>query len=291
MVLTGPVVYLPIPASRPAPAPIRKTAAFAADRECLMEALDQAFSFAQFLGDNGKPCGQEDGFYSVSDYVELLNLQNAMNRCELLRLARSGVRIWDMDGCHVTPWTTAEAGTELLPGTVLAGRNSIGAGCSLGPNTYLTDCSVADGACIVQSRCEKVAIGPDCAVGPFANLRPGTSLGPAASAGAFVELERTHLGARSQVISHAYLGDSSLGQDCTVGSGVVTANYDGLDKCETRVADAAFVGTNASLVGPLQVGQGAYVGAGSVVTQDVPAGALALGRSRQSNKKDWANKK
>lgn len=205
-------------------------------------------------------------------------------------MAQQGVRIWDLDSCYVSPWTTIGRGTELLPGVMLTGCNSVGSGCTIGPDTYLSDCSVADGARVMSSRGEHAVIGPDCEVGPFANLRPGTRLGPAVKAGAFVEMKEAQVGARTQVAHLAYLGDATLGQDCNIGCGVATANFDRVDKHETVLEDSAFVGCHTSLVAPVRVGQGAYIAAGSVITQDVPPGALGLARSRQTNKKEWANR-
>lgn len=288
--VTGPCVYLREPAARPSVRDGGRSAAFLTNRLTLMDALDGDFSFSRFLAASATACTGREGFYPVSDYLELLAWQHAMNKSQLFRLAREGVRIWDLDNCYVTPWTTVGVGTELLPGTVLSGRNSIGAGCTIGPGTCLTDASVGDGASVVQSRGVSVTIGRDCTVGPFANLRPGTTLGPGVHTGAFVEINRSSLGARTQVAHLAYLGDATVGQDCNIGCGVSTANFDRVNKFETQVGDNAFVGCDTCLVAPVRVGQGAYIAAGSVITQDVPDGALALGRSRQTNKKDWANK-
>lgn len=289
-VIAGPCMYIAEPAARPVQKTDERPVAFRANRLTLMNALDGDFSLSRFLAKSASAWGAGDGIYPVSDYPELLDWQKAMNRSQLLRLARCGVRIWDLDNCYVTPWTTVGAGTELLPGTVLTGRNCIGAGCTIGPDTYLTDVSVADGARVVQSRGASVTIGMDCTVGPFAHLRPGTVLGPGVHTGAFVEINRTSLGARTQVAHLTYLGDATVGQDCNIGCGVSTANFDRVDKFETQVGDNAFVGCDTCLVAPVRVGQGAYIAAGSVITQDVPDGALALGRSRQTNKKDWASK-
>ncbi len=289
-VVTGPAVYLSVPAARLRSTGSQKPAAFFASRQGLMEALDQDFSFSRFLVEQGNPCTQDDGFYAVSDFVELLAWQKAMNQNQLFRLAQQGVRIWDLDHCYVSPWSAVGNGTELLPGVILTGRNSVGSGCTIGPDTYLSDCSVADGARVVSSRAEGAVIGPDCEVGPFANLRTGTCLGPAVKAGAFVEMKETQVGARTQVAHLTYLGDASVGQDCNVGCGVATANFDRVDKHETVLEDGAFIGCHTSLVAPVRVGQGAYIGAGSVITQDVPAGALGVARSRQTNKKEWANR-
>lgn len=240
--VTGPAVYLPNSGARPRSVASKKTAAFFASSRGLMEALDRDFSFSQFLMEQGAPCTQDDGFYGVSDSMELLAWQKAMNQNQLLRLAQQGVRIWDLDSCYVSPWTTIGRGTELLPGVMLTGCNSVGSGCTIGPDTYLSDCSVADGARVMSSRGEHAVIGPDCEVGPFANLRPGTRLGPAVKAGAFVEMKEARVGARTQVAHLAYLGDATLGQDCNIGCGVATANFDRVDKHETVLEDSAFVG-------------------------------------------------
>ncbi len=288
-IITGPVAHLPAQVC-PAPPTEARHGAFMVNRETFMDALDQDFSFAHFLAKESEACGPEEGFYPISDYTELLSFQHAMNRSQLLLLAQTGVKIWDLDNCYVNPWTRVGADTTLMPGTVLNGRNSIGSHCVIGPNSFLTDCSVADGAQVIQSRAERAFIGRDCSVGPFANLRPGTSLAPAVRAGAFVELNRASVGARTQIAHLAYLGDATVGQDCNIGCGVATANFDRVNKFQTVVQDNAFVGCDTCLVAPVQVGQGAYIAAGSVVTQDVPDGALALARSRQTNKKDWANK-
>ena len=289
-VITGPAVYLPVPAGRPERVFRRKTAACFAGRQALMEALDHDFSFSRFLLEQGSACTPDDGFYAVSDYTELLTWQKAMNRNQLLRLAGQGVRIWDLDSCYVSPWTFVGSGSELLPGVILTGRNSIGSGCTIGPDTYLADCSVGDGARVVSSRAEGAVIGADSEVGPFAHLRAGTCLGPAVKAGAFVEMKQVQVGARTQVAHLAYLGDAAVGQDCNIGCGVTTANFDRAEKHETVLEDGAFVGCHTSLVAPVRVGRDAYIGAGSVITQDVPAGALGLARSRQINKKEWANR-
>lgn len=289
-VITGPVVFLPFPEVRPREFHGRKTAACKVSRQALMEALDYDFSFSRFLVEQGSACTQDDGFYAVAGFTDLLVWQKALNKGQLLRLARQGVRIWDWEHCYVNPWTTVGRGTELLPGVILAGHNSIGADCVIGPDTYLAGCSVADGAQIVSSHAEDAAIGQDCSVGPYAHLRPGTSLGPAVRAGAFVEMKAVQVGARTQVAHLSYLGDATLGQDCNIGCGVATANFDRVNKYETALEDGAFVGCHTALIAPVRVGQGAYIAAGSVITQDVPAGALGVARSRQTNKKEWANK-
>jgi bifunctional UDP-N-acetylglucosamine pyrophosphorylase/glucosamine-1-phosphate N-acetyltransferase len=134
-------------------------------------------------------------------------------------------------------------------------------------------------------------VADDARVGPFAHLRPGATLGPNAHVGNFVELKKTTLGAGSKANHLAYLGDATIGDNVNVGAGTITCNYDGVAKHQTVVEDGAFVGSNATLVAPVTVGRGAYVAAGSAVTEDVPAGALGIGRGRQENKPGWVEKR
>ena len=148
---------------------------------------------------------------------------------------------------------------------------------------------VADGAHIhAFSRIEGARIGAGAHVGPFARLRPGTNLGPGAKVGNFVEIKSTTLGAGAKVSHLTYLGDAEIGADANIGAGTITCNYDGFFKYKTRIGDGAFIGSNSSLVAPVNIGAGAYVGSGSVVTGDVAEDALAVARGRQIVKAGWA---
>ena len=128
----------------------------------------------------------------------------------------------------------------------------------------------------------------DANLGPFCHLRPLSHVGPGAKIGNFVELKKSRIGRGSKVPHLSYVGDATVGEDVNVGAGTITCNYDGEEKHETRIGDHAFVGTNSSLVAPVTIGEGAYVGAGSTITEDVPPGALALGRGKQVVKEGWA---
>jgi bifunctional UDP-N-acetylglucosamine pyrophosphorylase/glucosamine-1-phosphate N-acetyltransferase len=128
-------------------------------------------------------------------------------------------------------------------------------------------------------------------VGPFAHLRPGTTVGAGAKVGNFVELKKTTLGPRSKTSHLSYLGDATIGADVNIGAGTITCNYDGVSKHETVIEDGAFIGSDTQLIAPVHIGKGAYVGAGSSITQDVPAGALGIARGRQTNVEGWAGRK
>jgi bifunctional UDP-N-acetylglucosamine pyrophosphorylase/glucosamine-1-phosphate N-acetyltransferase len=142
-------------------------------------------------------------------------------------------------------------------------------------HTVITDSAIADGA----------------TVGPFAHLRPNNQIGTDARVGNFVELKNTTLGAKSKANHLSYLGDSTIGKSVNVGAGTITCNYDGRQKHQTAIEDGAFIGSDTTLVAPVKVGQNAYIGAGSAITEDVPAGALGIARARQENKPGWVEKK
>ena len=195
---------------------------------------------------------------------------------------------------------TAETRAEFLkmwlgmlvkhPGTILEGSCIIGYGCKLGPNAHLIDTVVGNGAVVDSSRVEKCKISEDALVGPFANLRPGTQVGARTKTGAFVETKNTKLGEDVWVSHLSYLGDATVGDRVNIGCGTVTANFDRVEKHETVIEQDAFIGCNTALIAPVTVGEGAYIGAGSVICDDVPEQALSVSRPKQQTKKDWAAK-
>ena len=286
LVVTGPVVYLP----RLREVGSRPAAACMVDRLALMAALDEAASIGAFLRRAGEPCTCEDGFFELSAPEELPALTRLLTRDLLLGLIRNGVEVWDTENCYVTPGVTVGRGTQLLPGTLLQGKTAVGENCVIGPNTRLTDCSVGDGSRVEQSKAEGARLGSRVQVGPFAHLRPGTVLEADSKAGAFVELKNTSVGPEAKVPHLSYLGDAAVGAGANIGCGAVTANFDRAEKHYTVVEEGAFVGCNSTLVAPVNVGRGAYVAAGTVVTDDVPPQALVISRPREQVKKDWALK-
>jgi bifunctional UDP-N-acetylglucosamine pyrophosphorylase/glucosamine-1-phosphate N-acetyltransferase len=174
----------------------------------------------------------------------------------------------------------------------LRGTTRVGAGCVIGQGCILVDTVIGDGVHL-QPYCHmhRAQVGSHCVVGPFARFRPETRLAEGVRIGNFVELKKTSMGKRSKANHLTYLGDATVGADVNVGCGTITCNYDGERKHPTRIGDGVFVGSDAILVAPISIGKGAYVAAGSTLTESVPAGALALGRSRQVNKNGWARKR
>ncbi|MGI8418575.1 MAG: bifunctional UDP-N-acetylglucosamine diphosphorylase/glucosamine-1-phosphate N-acetyltransferase GlmU [Nakamurella sp.] len=223
----------------------------------------------------------------VNDRVQLAQLARELNNRIVRRHQLAGVTIHD----PATSWIHADVSigkdTEILPGTFLQAGTSIGTGASIGPDTTLIACTVGDGARVQRSQCEGAAIGARATVGPFAFLRPGADLGEGAHVGAHVEIKKSTIGAAAKVPHLSYIGDATIGAGTNIGAGTITANYDGVHKYPTSVGENAFVGTNSTLVAPVTVADGAYVAAGSAVTEEVPAGALGVARSRQYNSDGW----
>ena len=205
-------------------------------------------------------------------------------------LLESGVRMMDPGAVYVEAGVTVGAGTLLLPGTILRGNTVVGENCEIGPNTMLTDCTVGDGAVINSSQCNESTVESGAHVGPFAYIRPNCHVGRDVKVGDFVELKNSTVGDGTKISHLTYVGDTDAGSRINFGCGTVTVNYDGTAKFRTTIGDGAFIGCNTALIAPLQVGSGAYIGAGSTITEDVPAQALGIARARQSNKKEWAAK-
>lgn len=290
LAVTGPAVFAPSLAARdpgraPVPAP-----AYVAPRLGLMSALDGASSIGRFLQESATVCTDREGFYTVSGAVELPRWGQSLNQLQLAYLRSRGVEIWDYQSCYVAPGTLIGVGTSLLPGTIIEGDCTIGYGCTIGPHTRLIGSTIGNGAVIESSRVEQSRIGEEAMVGPFANLRPGTVLAPRAKVGAFVEAKNASLGEEAQIPHLSYVGDAEIGARANVGCGTVTANFDRVEKHKTVIEDDAFIGCNTTLVAPVTVGEGAYIGAGTVVSEDVPAQALGIARPKQQTKKDWAAK-
>jgi len=200
---------------------------------------------------------------------ELLSLTGEARREILARSKARGVAIPCEDGVIIGPNVTIAPGAVILPGTILLGKTSVGVG-----------------AVLNNVQAEDAEIGPGCEIGPWVRLRPGTVLGANLRVGNFVEIKNSELGDGTKVSHLSYIGDATFGRDVNVGCGLAVANYSGTPgvKHRTTVGDGAFIGCNNSLVAPVEIGPGAYTAAGSVITEDVPAGTLAIARARQVNK-------
>lgn len=224
----------------------------------------------------------------VNDRVQLAGLERALQRREAERLMRSGVTLLDPARFDVRGEVQAGSDVVIDVNVVLEGRVIIGDGVSIGPNVYLRDVELGDGA-VVLANCviEEARVGRRARIGPFSRVRPQTVLGEQVHVGNFVELKNAAVAERSKINHLAYIGDTEIGRDTNVGAGTITCNYDGANKHRTVIGDDVFIGSDVQLVAPVQVGDGATIGAGTTLTEDAPPGKLTLGRARQVTVEHW----
>ena len=284
MVVTGPAVFLTPQQAARHRLPGGSLASCVCDvgREQLMAALDDSFSFPAFLQQYGRAYTDADGVFTVSSLEELYDWQPVLQRQQMAELAARGVRIWDFQNCYISPLTSVG------PGTVTRGRTVIGEDCVIGPNAWLEDAKIGAGSEINSSQVYASTVGKFTSVGPFAYIRPNCTIGDHIKLGDFVEVKNSVIGDGTKVSHLTYIGDSDVGRDCNFGCGTVTVNYDRVKKYRTTVGDGCFIGCNTNLVAPVTLGDGAYTAAGTTITDNVPPKALAIGRARQTNKRDWA---
>ena len=227
----------------------------------------------------------------VNDQVQLARVRRACNDRLLEAWMLAGVTIMDPAATWIDVDVTLAPGAEILPGTHLEGQTAIGPGARIGPGCLLRDTSVAANATVLYAVCESAEIGRGASVGPFARLRPGTRIGTDAHIGTYVELKNATVGEGSKVPHLSYVGDADIGERSNIGAATVFVNYDGAAKHHSTVGDHVRIGSDTMLVAPVHVGDGAYTAAGSVITEDVPPGALGIARSRQHNAEGWVERR
>ena len=235
--------------------------------------------------------------YCTEDSNEVLGINDriALAEAEMVMRDRinkkhllNGVSIIDPNNSYIGADVVIGEDTTIYPGTVLRGNTQIGQWCEIGPQADLTNVQIANRVQIKYSVLNDASVGDQSTIGPFAYLRPGTVLGKQVKIGDFVELKNAKLDDGSKVSHLSYVGDASVGKDVNIGCGAITVNYDGYNKHMTTIEDGAFVGSNVNLIAPVTIGQGAYVVAGSTITENVPANDLAIARERQVNKSGYA---
>jgi bifunctional UDP-N-acetylglucosamine pyrophosphorylase / glucosamine-1-phosphate N-acetyltransferase len=228
----------------------------------------------------------------VNSRKELAEVATILRTAKNDDLMAAGVTIVDPASTFIDPDVTVGADTIIRPGVYLEGRTRIGAGCEIHSGVRIVDSTIEDGV-VINNFCVIVesVIRQGARVGPFAHIRPQSDVGESAHVGNFVELKKTTMGRGSKANHLSYLGDATLGEKVNVGAGTITCNYDGAAKHPTVIEDGAFIGSDTQLVAPVRVGRGAYVAAGSSITKDVPADALAVARGKQVNKEGWAARK
>jgi bifunctional UDP-N-acetylglucosamine pyrophosphorylase / glucosamine-1-phosphate N-acetyltransferase len=221
--------------------------------------------------------------------AELAEIDRVFRARKAAEVMRSGATIYLPETVVIDPEVTVGTDTVIEPGAQLLGKTRVGARCQIRTGTILNDMRVDDGAVVgPHTNADSSRIGAKARVGPFSRLRPGADIRENVRIGNFVEVKKSviHEGSKAQHLS--YLGDATVGPDANIGAGTITCNYDGVAKYETKIGKGVFIGSHTALVAPVRVGDGAYVGAGSVITENVPADALAVGRGRQVNKPEWA---
>ena len=236
----------------------------------------------------GVPVADPREALGVNDRKQLAAAAAVQRARTLDRLMEGGVTVLDPATTYIEDTVTIGADTVVYPHVVIEGASTIGSECVVGAGCHLSRATLGDRVTL-KPYCILVesAVEEDAILGPFCHLRPQSQVGAGAHIGNFVELKKTRLGKGSKANHLAYLGDATIGDDVNVGAGVITCNYDGLDKHATTIQDEAFIGTNASLVAPITIGAQAYIGAGSTVTKDVPPGALVVERAAAVVKDGW----
>ena len=228
----------------------------------------------------------------VNDRRQLAMLEGLLRSRTLDALMAAGVAVIDPAATYVDATVTVGRDTTLHPGVRLAGRTVLGEGCVIGTGCQVVDTTLGDRVtlrpyCVLDAS----RVEADATLGPFARLRPGTLIERGADIGNFIEIKQATIGRGVKAHHVGYIGDATVEEGANIGAGVITCNYDGVQKHRTRIGARAFVGTNASLVAPLTIGADAYVGAGSVITKDVPPGALAVERAPQIVKEGWTERR
>jgi bifunctional UDP-N-acetylglucosamine pyrophosphorylase/glucosamine-1-phosphate N-acetyltransferase len=248
-----------------------------------------------------RDAGQRVGALIVDDPVEALGVnsrsdlaqvEGEIQRRVVEKLMADGVTFRNPSTVVIDSTVTIGADTVIYPFVTIEGQTTIGSNCVIEPGAHLINVTIADDVHIKTGTvAEDAIIDAKAAVGPYAHLRPGTKLGRKVKVGNFVETKKAVFGEGAKASHLSYIGDADIGSDVNIGAGTITCNYDGVNKHKTTIEDGAFIGSDSQLVAPVRIGKGAYVGAGSTITKDVPPAALALSRTPQRVIEEWANRK
>ena len=224
----------------------------------------------------------------VNDKIQLAQLERELQRNQALSLMAEGLILADPQRFDLRGTLKIGMDCQVDINCIFEGEVTLGDNVIIGPNCHLKDCTIGDG-CVINSNTliEDSIVSNNCNLGPFARLRPGTQLAENAKIGNFVETKKAIIGKGSKINHLSYVGDTLMGDSVNVGAGTITCNYDGVNKSQTKIGDGVFVGSNSSLVAPVEIGEGATIAAGSTVTKAVKKDQLAFARARQSNKDNW----
>lgn len=255
--------------------------------------LTDVLSIARQSGRRASAYTTDDGWQveGANDRIQLQALAAELNRRTVTAAMRAGTTVIDPATTWIDATVTLEEDTTILPGTQLRGSTHVSRDAVVGPDTTLTDVTVGQGAQVIRTHGSGAQIGAGSVVGPFSYLRPGTVLGEQGKIGAFYETKNVQIGRGSKLSHLGYAGDTTIGEYTNIGCGNITANYDGENKHRTVIGSHVRTSSNTVFVAPVEVGDGAYTGAGAVVRKDVPPGALALSVAPQRNLEGWIEQK
>jgi bifunctional UDP-N-acetylglucosamine pyrophosphorylase / glucosamine-1-phosphate N-acetyltransferase len=231
-----------------------------------------------------------DETIGVNDRIALSEAEAIMRKRINEQHMRNGVTIMDPLNTYIEADVMIKEDTVIYPGSMLKGATVIGSDCVIGPNTEINNCVVGNNTAIKQSVAHDSSIGSDVNIGPFAHIRPASTIDDEVKIGNFVEIKKATFGKGSKASHLSYIGDANVGSDVNIGCGTITVNYDGKNKFLTTIEDGAFIGCNSNLIAPVTISKGAYVAAGSTITDDVPSEALSIARARQVNKENYKRK-
>ncbi|MFQ3573344.1 MAG: bifunctional UDP-N-acetylglucosamine diphosphorylase/glucosamine-1-phosphate N-acetyltransferase GlmU [Thermodesulfovibrionales bacterium] len=236
--------------------------------------------------------GDEDELLGINTRQDLNRAISLLNTKKINALMSEGVTFIDISGVVIDSDVQIGMDTIVYPNVIIEGESVIGRGCIIYQGSYINHSVLEEGvrikpySVIQQSRINKYA-----EIGPFAHIRPQSIIGESVRIGNFVEVKKSHIGKGVKASHLSYIGDADVGQGTNIGAGTITCNYDGVNKHKTIIEDGVFIGSDTQLIAPVRIGKGAYVGAGSTITKDVPEGALAISRTSQRNISDWAKKR
>ena len=255
--------------------------------------LTDIVSLAKNAGLQVKPVllQNSDETLGANTAMELHELERTYQRNKAVKLVESGIQVADVLRIDIRGSLKSGEGSFIDVNNVFVGNVVLGKRVKIGPNCYIKDSTIGSGSTLkANTVVEDSTVGPSCTLGPFTRLRGGTELENFSELGNFVEANRSKVGKSSKAKHLTYLGDATLGEGVNIGAGTITCNFDGKKKNKTKINDKVFVGSNTSLITPVTLGEKSSTGAGSVITKNVPAGNLAIGRSKQNNIKRKRNK-
>ena len=233
----------------------------------------------------------EVSIMGINSMDQLHNLEREAREIVINMHVDNGVYFQDSSTAYIDEGVSIGSGTKILANTHLLGNTVVGENCTIGPNTMITDSEIGSGSKVLYSVVSESSMKQEVQIGPYAHLRPGSNLGNNVKVGAFAETKKSNIGDGSKVPHLAYVGDGEIEDNVNFSAGSITVNYDGENKNKTIIKEGAFIGSDVMLVAPVTIGEGAVIGAGSVITKDVPAKALAVERSEQKNIEGYADRK